>query len=207
MIRFLLLTTLLLPAVAMGKTPADEPVVLILGDSLSASYGIDHESGWVRLLEERLQERGLPMRVVNASVSGDTTSGGLTRLGPLLERHRPAVLVIELGANDGLRGLGFDVIRDNLTELIRRGRDAGSRILLTAVHLPPNYGAAYTRGFQAVFREVAESESVPLVADLLAGVAEDRALMQADALHPTAEAQPRILENVWPALEPLLQAE
>ncbi len=190
----------------MSTPSTDGPVILVLGDSLSASYGIDRESGWVWLLEERLRERGFVQRVVNASVSGDTTAGGLTRLGPLLEQHRPELLLIELGANDGLRGLGFDVIRDNLTDLIRRGRAAGSQILLTAVHLPPNYGAAYTDGFQAVFREVAVSEAVPLVTDLLAGVAEDRGLMQADAIHPTAQAQPLILDNVWPVLEPLLKA-
>jgi acyl-CoA thioesterase I len=206
MIRLLLLTTLLMPALVMSKPSTDGPVILVLGDSLSASYGIDRESGWVSLLEERLRERGFAQRVVNASVSGDTTAGGLTRLDALLDQHSPDLLLIELGANDGLRGLGFEVIRDNLTDLIRRGRAAGTQVVLTAVHLPPNYGAAYTEGFQAVFREVAVSEAVPLVTDLLAGVAEDRGLMQADAIHPTAEAQPLILDNVWPVLEPLLKA-
>jgi acyl-CoA thioesterase-1 len=206
MIRLLLLTCVLLPAIATAKPSADPPVILVLGDSLSASYGLDRESGWVSLLEERLRDLGLPQRVVNASVSGDTTSGGLTRLDTLLEQNRPTLLVIELGANDGLRGLGFDVIRNNLVEMIGRGRAAGSEILLTGIRLPPNYGAAYTEGFQAVFHEVAKAEDVPLVPDLLAGVAEDWSLMQADGLHPTAEAQPRILENVWPVLEPLLRA-
>jgi acyl-CoA thioesterase I len=207
MMRLLLLTCVLLPAIATAETSADPPVILVLGDSLSASYGLDRDSGWVSLLEERLRDLALPQRVVNASVSGDTTSGGLTRLDRLLEQNRPTLLVIELGANDGLRGLGFDVIRNNLVEMIRRGRTAGSQILLTGIRLPPNYGAAYTEGFQAVFREVAEAEGVPLVPDLLAGVAEDWSLMQADGLHPTAEAQPRILENVWPVLEPLLRSE
>jgi acyl-CoA thioesterase-1 len=206
MIRLLLLTTLLMPALVMSKPSTDGPVILVLGDSLSASYGIDRESGWVSLLEERLRERGFAQRVVNASVSGDTTAGGLTRLDALLDQHSPDLLLIELGANDGLRGLGFEVIHDNLTDLIRRGRAAGTQVVLAAVHLPPNYGAAYTEGFQAVFREVAASEAVPLVTDLLAGVAEDRGLMQADAIHPTAEAQPLILDNVWPVLEPLLKA-
>jgi acyl-CoA thioesterase-1 len=160
----------------------------------------------VSLLEERLRERGLDYRVVNASVSGDTTAGGLTRLGALLQDHEPSLILIELGANDGLRGLGFDVIRNNLSQMIQHGRKSGSRILLTGLRLPPNYGAAYTDGFQAVFREVAEAESVPLVPDLLAGVAENWDLMQADGLHPTAEAQPRILDNVWPVLEPLLES-
>jgi acyl-CoA thioesterase-1 len=201
---------MLLPALTLGKTatdaPANPPVILILGDSLSASYGLDRESGWVSLLEERLRERGLDYRVVNASVSGDTTAGGLTRLGALLDDHAPAVVLIELGANDGLRGLGFEVIRNNLTSLIERGRASGSQVVVTGLRLPPNYGAAYTDGFQAVFREVAEAESVPLVPDLLAGVAENWDLMQADGLHPTAEAQPRILDNVWPILEPLLES-
>ncbi len=201
---------MLLPALTLAKSATDAPVIppviLVLGDSLSASYGLDRESGWVSLLEERLRERGLDYRVVNASISGDTTAGGLTRLGALLEELAPALVLIELGANDGLRGLGFEVIRNNLAQMIQRGRDSGSRILLAGLRLPPNYGAAYTDGFQAVFREVAEVESVPLVPDLLAGVAENRDLMQADGLHPTAEAQPRILDNVWPVLEPLLEA-
>ncbi|RKT44766.1 acyl-CoA thioesterase-1 [Thiocapsa rosea] len=205
---------MLLPAMTLGRTATDAPaspslsppVILILGDSLSASYGLDRESGWVSLLEERLRERGLDYRVVNASISGDTTAGGLTRLGALLDDHAPALVLIELGANDGLRGLGFEVIRNNLAQMIQRSRDAGSGILLAGLRLPPNYGAAYTDGFQAVFREVAETESIPLVPDLLAGVAENWDLMQADGLHPTAEAQPRILDNVWPVLEPLLES-
>jgi acyl-CoA thioesterase-1 len=210
MIRLLLLTCMLLPALTLGKTTTDAtavpPVILVLGDSLSASYGLDRESGWVSLLEERLRERGMVFRVVNASVSGDTTAGGLTRLGPLLQDHAPALVLIELGANDGLRGLGFEIIRNNLAQMIERSRASGSSVLLTGLRLPPNYGAAYTDGFQAVFREVAKAESVPLVPDLLAGVAENWDLMQADGLHPTAEAQPRILDNVWPVLEPLLES-
>ncbi len=178
----------------------------MLGDSLSAGYGLARESGWTWLLEERIRTLGLPHRVVNASVSGDTTAGGLTRLAPLLEREQPEVLVIELGANDGLRGFGFDLIRENLTALVREGRSAGARVLILGVRLPPNYGAAYTEGFQAVFREVADAEGVPLVPQMLAGVAEDRGLMQADGIHPAAAAQPRILDNVWPALESLLKA-
>jgi acyl-CoA thioesterase I len=201
---------MLLPALTLAKTatgvPVIPPVILVLGDSLSASYGLDRESGWVSLLEERLRERGMDYRVVNASVSGDTTAGGLSRLGALLDDHAPTLVLIELGANDGLRGLGFDVIRNNLTQMIDRSRASGSRILLTGLRLPPNYGAAYTDGFQAVFRQVAEAESVPLVPDLLSGVAENWDLMQVDGLHPTAEAQPRILDNVWPVLEPLLES-
>jgi acyl-CoA thioesterase-1 len=201
MFRLLLLAALSLPAAG-----AEPPRVLVLGDSLSAGYGLSRESGWTWLLEERIRTLGLPHRVVNASVSGDTTAGGLTRLASLLEREKPEVLVIELGANDGLRGFGFDLIRENLTALVREGRSAGARVLILGVRLPPNYGAAYTEGFQAVFRQVADAEGVPLVPQMLAGVAEDRGLMQADGIHPAAAAQPRILDNVWPALEPLLKA-
>ncbi|EXJ11963.1 Arylesterase precursor [Imhoffiella purpurea] len=193
---------LTLPSIAM----AESPPILVLGDSLSAGYGLAPGEGWVDLLAERLEAEGRAEAVVNASVSGDTTSGGLTRLPPLLERHRPSVLVLELGANDGLRGLGLDLVRQNLTRLVQLGREAGCRVLLIGVRLPPNYGASYTQGFQAAFREVAESLDVPLVPALLADVAEHWDLMQPDGLHPLAKAQGRILDNVWPALEPLLGA-
>ena len=199
--RLLLILTLWLPMSVFAQAP----VVLILGDSLSAAYGIATEQGWVARLAERIAQAGLPHQVVNASVSGETTAGGLTRLGTLLDRHRPAVLVVELGANDGLRGLGLDVMRGNLARLVAQGRERGARVLLIGVRLPPNYGASYTDGFQAVFREVAAEQGVPLVPALLKDVAEDWSLMQPDGLHPTAEAQGRILDNVWPTLEPLLR--
>jgi len=199
--RLLLSALVLLPMLARG----DGPVVLVLGDSLSAGYGLPQDRGWVALLAQRVRAKGYPHRVVNASVSGDTTAGGLTRLPPLLERNRPAVLVIELGANDGLRGLSFEEIEGNLIRLADLGRRAGSRLLLIGVRLPPNYGAAYTAGFQAVFRKVAQRRRVPFVPHLLGGVAEHLDLMQADGLHPNAEAQPRLLDNVWPKLEPLLR--
>ena len=199
--RLLLSALVLLPVLAR----AEEPVVLVLGDSLSAGYGLPQDRGWVSLLAQRLGAEGYPYRVVNAIVSGDTTAGGLTRLPSLLKRERPAVLVIELGANDGLRGLTFHEIEGNLIRLVDLGRRAGSRVLLIGVRLPPNYGAAYTEGFQAVLRKVARREKVPLVPHLLGGVAEHWNLMQADGLHPTAEAQARLLDNVWPALEPLLR--
>jgi acyl-CoA thioesterase-1 len=199
-----LLTLLLFPVLTFAEPTTHGAPILVLGDSLSASYGIDRERGWVSLLAQRLEHRGLSRRIVNASVSGETTSGGVTRLGGLLEEHRPGLLVIELGANDGLRGTPLGVIRENLTTLVRRGQEAGSTIVLLGVRLPPNYGAAYTEGFQEIYREVARAEGVALVPDMLAGVAEDRSLMQADDLHPNAEAQPRILENIWPVLEPLI---
>jgi acyl-CoA thioesterase I len=198
----ILISTLCLPLGAGFAQTA--PVVLVLGDSLSAGYGIDTEQGWITRLAERIDRAGLPHQVVNASVSGETTAGGLTRLPSLLERHHPALLIIELGANDGLRGWGFEVMRENLTRLVKQGRESGARVLLIGVRLPPNYGASYIDSFQAVFSEVAAEQDVPLVPALLKNVAEDWSLMQPDGLHPTAEAQERILDNVWPSLEPLL---
>jgi acyl-CoA thioesterase-1 len=202
MYRLLLLAALLLPTAVLA---GDRPVILVLGDSLSAGYGLPAESGWVWLLEERIAERGYPHRVVNASVSGDTTAGGLSRLPLLLARHQPAVLVIELGANDGLRGLALEEIETNLSRLVQLGRKAGARVLLVGTRLPPNYGAAYAGRFQGVYAAVSEREHVALVPRLLAGVGEDWSLMQPDGLHPTAQAQPRLLDNVWPALESLIR--
>lgn len=197
-----LLASLLLPAAACAE---GAPVVLVLGDSLSAGYGLPRESGWAKLLEQRLSDRGYPHRVVNASVSGDTTAGGLSRLPPLLERLAPEVLIVELGANDGLRGISFAEIDANITRLARLGKESGARVLIVGNRLPPNYGAAYTDRFQALFKAVAEREQVALVPRLLAGVADDWGLMQADGLHPNADAQPRMLDNVWPGLEPLVR--
>lgn len=202
----LLLVALVLAIGLSGRVraQAQAPTLLVLGDSLSAAYGLDADAGWVSLLQQRLEAQGPGYLVVNASVSGETTAGGLSRLPRLLEQHRPQVLVIALGANDGLRGFPFDTIRANLTRMIELAHGSGSRVLLVGIRLPPNYGAAYTEGFQAVFREVAAAQQVPLLPLLLAGV-EGRAMMQADGLHPRAEAQPRILDNVWPELEPLLE--
>jgi len=180
------------------------PVILVLGDSLSAGFGLAQTKGWVHLLQERLRAEGLAYRVVNASVSGETTAGGLTRLPGLLQRERPEVVIIQLGANDGLRGLDLERIRTNLLELVERSQAAGGRVLLIGNRLPPNYGAAYTRGFQDVFERVAELRDVSLVPSLLKGVAERWELMQPDGLHPTAAAQPRLLENVWSELRPLV---
>jgi acyl-CoA thioesterase-1 len=183
---------------------AAEKTLLVLGDSLSAAYGLATDEGWVSLLADRLDRLGLGYGVVNASISGETTAGGLTRLPGLLESNRPDVLVIALGANDGLRGFDLKTLRANLSRLAELGQAAGAQVLMAGVRLPPNYGGAYTRRFEAVFREVAAAAGVPLVPYLLKGVAEDRGLMQADGLHPTAAAQPVILENLWPAIEPLV---
>jgi acyl-CoA thioesterase-1 len=182
------------------------PTVLILGDSLSAAYGIPEDRGWVALLQRRLAETGHPHRVVNASVSGETSVGGLNRLPRLLAEHAPAVVVLELGANDGLRGFAPQVLGDNLRAIVAASRGAGAQVLLLGVRLPPNYGGAFNARFERVYAAVADETDIPLVPFFLEGVAEDRTLMLPDGLHPAAEAQPRLLDNVWPALAPLLDA-
>jgi acyl-CoA thioesterase-1 len=199
--KFLLLFLILLGSAAA----AAPPVILVVGDSLSAGYGIEVRDGWVALLEKRLAAQGYPHRVVNASISGDTSAGGRARLTAALKRHRPAVVILELGANDGLRGLSLAQTRANLAAMIEGAQAAGARVLLIGIHLPPNYGPAYTRKFHAQYAGLANRYRTALVPFLLEGVALDRALMQPDGLHPRAAAQPRLLDNVWPALEPLLR--
>lgn len=183
---------------------AEPPVILVVGDSLSAGFGLRPGEGWVSLLKARLDEEGYPHRVVNASISGDTTEGALARLPRALEIHAPGVVVIELGGNDGLRGIPLEVMRSNLAEMIRLSRAKGARVLLLGMHLPPNYGPAYTGRFHQVFVDLAKSKEVPLVDFFLEDIALNGDLMQADGIHPNAEAQPRMLENVWPRLAPLL---
>lgn len=180
------------------------PVILVVGDSLSSGYGIPVEQGWVAGLERRLAEAGYPHRVVNASISGDTTQGGLSRIDDALGRNRPSLVLLELGGNDGLRGILPEVTHRNLEAMIGKVRAAGARVVLLGIRIPPNYGPLYTRQFAAVFPDLAERLGVPLVPFLLEGVAGDPALMQADGIHPTVEGQPRILDNVWPILQPLL---
>jgi acyl-CoA thioesterase-1 len=193
---------LLWPATPVpGGSP---PVLLVVGDSLSAAYGMETARGWVALLEERILTGGWSYRVVNASISGDTTRGGRSRLASLLERHRPAVVVIELGGNDGLRGIPPEETERNLEAMVRAADSAGARVLLVGIRLPPNYGTAFNERFRAVFGNVAARQGVPLVPFLLEGVGGDPGLMLEDGIHPRAEAQPRLLENVWPRLEPLL---
>ena len=185
---------------------AESPVILVLGDSLSAGYGIPVEKGWVSLLQRRLVERGFPYRVVNASISGDTTSGGLSRLPAALELHRPAIVVLELGANDGLRGQPPMAMSRNLSRMIEQSQQAGARVLLAEMRIPPNYGPLYAQKFQATFGELAQHYAIPLIPFLLDGVAGNPALIQDDGLHPRAEAQPQILDNVWAVLEPALKS-
>lgn len=195
-----------LPAQAQTP-PAAAPVVLVVGDSLSAEYGLQRGKGWVALLQERLQAEKVQARVVNASISGDTTSGGRSRLPALLKQHSPAVVVIELGGNDALRGLPLDMTRDNLDAMARAAREAGARVLLLGMEMPPNYGARYAAEFRQLYKAVADAQKSALVPFFLAGVADlpdPTRLFQADRIHPNESAQPIMLGNVWPALRPLI---
>lgn len=200
--RILLLLLCLLTVVPAA---AAETVVMVLGDSLSAAYGIDREAGWVSLLAERLDRQGYEARVVNASITGDTSRGGLSRLPTALKRHHPDVLVIELGGNDGLRGVPLRETQRNLSHIVEMAQARGIRVLLLGVRLPPNYGPVFTERFQAMYHDLAQQHDVPLVPRLLEDVATDPSLMQPDGIHPTAAAQPRLLANVWPQLKPLLR--
>lgn len=176
-----------------------------MGDSLSAEYGLKRGSGWVALLSERIAEQYPNYRVVNASISGDTTSGGLSRLPALLEREQPAIVVIELGANDALRGLSLEMSERNLRDMVQRAHQAGARVLLVGMQIPPNYGREYTERFAALFPTIAASEGAELAPFLLDGIAADPDQFQPDGIHPNETAQPRLLENVWAALRPKLE--
>jgi len=179
---------------------ARSPTVLVLGDSLSAGYGLAVEETWVSLLASRLAQEGYGHRVVNASVSGDTTSGGLARLGRALERHEPEIVIIELGGNDGLRGLPLDVVRSNFESMIEQSREAGAEVVLLGMRIPINYGPRYAESFHALYGELAETYDLEWVEFFLDGVALDDGLMQADGIHPNAAAQPLMLDNAWPAV-------
>ena len=190
---------------AVTEQPADAAFkVLVLGDSISAGYGIQRDESWVTLLQTRLRARDPEARVVNASVSGETTGGGLARLPKALQAHDPDVVVIELGGNDGLRGYPIRSIRENLAKLIGLSRASGAAVLLVGMQIPPNYGPRYTGAFRDVFPSVAEREAVPLVPFLMEQVALVPGMMQSDGIHPTAAGQPLMLDTVWPYLEPLL---
>ncbi len=187
--------------------PASPPVILVMGDSLSAAYGLDSPSqGWVALLEAKLKARGYDYTVVNASVSGETSGGGLTRFPQALSNAKPAIVILELGANDGLRGLPVQEMQANLGKMLDLAREAHARTLLVSMLMPPNYGKTYVQGFAAAYPALAKRYKVPLAPFLLTGVADHPELMQADGLHPIATAEPRVLDNLWPALEPLLHA-
>ncbi|MDX1454802.1 MAG: arylesterase [Gammaproteobacteria bacterium] len=206
---FLSLLFLLLALPASASETAQPQTVLIVGDSLSAGYGLRPGEGWPTLLEARLADefgpQDDPVEVVNASISGDTTRGALSRLPRALDVHQPDLVIIELGGNDGLRGFPLDVMESNLRQLIKLSRDAGADVLLLGMMLPPNYGQDYTEQFHQVYVDLAAELEVPLVEFFLQGVALNPALMQPDGIHPTAAAQPQLLENVWPAIRGLLQ--
>jgi len=195
---------LLLVIVHAMPAHAQGGVILVLGDSLSSAYGLDVKTGWVQLLQDRLDGQNAGYRVVNASISGDTTNGGAVRLTSALEKQQPDVVVVELGGNDGLRGLPLGVTRANLERIIVDSQKAGARVLLLGMRLPPNYGPAYTNAFHAIYEELADRYGVARVPFLLEGVGGVDGMMQADGIHPRAEAQPAMLENVWPYLQPLL---
>ena len=183
---------------------ADPPVILVLGDSLSAGFGMDVEDSWVHLLEIRLQEQGHSYRILNSSVSGDTTQGGLTRLPRLLDRYQPAIVIIELGGNDGLRGINADVTRKNMTLMIQKSQQSGAQVLLAGIKLPPNYGTAYLERFESMYADLAGEYDTLLVPFFMDGVVFTPGLLQADGIHPNESGQPVLLDNVWRVLEPIL---
>ncbi len=191
--------------VSASPAAAHTRPLLVLGDSLSAAYGLSPQQGWVALLEQRLQTATPAQRVVNASISGETTAGGLARLPALLAADKPALVIIELGANDGLRGLPLAEIRANLAEILKAVHAVNARALLIGIELPVNYGPRYRDQLRAMYRDLATEFKVPLVPFLLDGVALDPALMQDDGLHPRAIGEPKVLANVWAVLEPLLR--
>ena len=184
---------------------SEPPVLLILGDSLSAGYGMDREQSWVNLLDIRLQERGYSYRILNSSISGDTSQGGLVRLPRLLDRYQPEIVMLELGANDGLRGINPDITRANMTSMIQQSQDAGARVLLAGIKLPPNYGSAYLEQFESIYSDLASEFDTLLVPFFMEGVALRPDLLQADNIHPNEKGQPVLLDNVWKVLEPALR--
>lgn len=205
-LTFRLLTTFLLCLVWANSSRGDEDkTVLVFGDSLSASYGIEEEQGWVNLLSEKLRQAQSPYSVINASVSGETSTGGLSRLPAALAEFQPSVVILELGGNDGLRGLPLATLQSNLEEMVSLSQRAGAKVLLAGIQIPPNYGPRYTEPFYALFGDIAESEQLPFVPFLIDGIPQQPELMQNDGIHPRAEAQHMILDNVWPVLEPMLQ--
>ncbi|HEV7856451.1 MAG TPA: arylesterase [Herminiimonas sp.] len=194
---------LLLLSSAMTAHSASKTIV-VLGDSLSAEYGLARGQGWVSLLQKKLATEHIDAQVINASISGDTTSGGKARLQTLLDKHRPSILVIELGANDALRGLSLAATRENLRAMIGSAKNAGAKVLIVGMQIPPNYGQDYTRQFAKMFADLSRENKTPLVPFMLADVADKPEMFQADRMHPTSEAHPVILNNIWPQLKRLL---
>lgn len=200
--RAILTVAMIVTAFPLALQANEPPTLLVMGDSLSAAYGIEQDEGWVTLLQERLGERA---QVINASISGEATSGGRQRLADLLDQHSPDIVVLELGGNDGLRGLAPQQMQANLATMIEQSQAIDAEVLLLGIDIPPNYGQAYRDAFTGVYHQLADEFDVTLVPFLLESVALDAELMQDDGIHPTAAAQPTILDNVWPALEPLLE--
>ena len=190
-----------IPTFALASEP---PVLLILGDSLSAGYGMDREKSWVNLLDIRLKEYGHSFRILNSSISGDTTQGGLSRLPRLIDRYRPVIVIIELGANDGLRGIDPGITRENMTDMIRQSQAVGAQVLLAGIKLPPNYGSAYLQQFESIYPDLANEFDTLLVPFFMDGVAFRPDLLQADTIHPNEKGQPVLLDNVWKVLQPAL---
>jgi len=188
----------------MRSASSNAAPILVVGDSLSAEYGLARGSGWVELLRGRLRTHGVSRPVVNASVSGETSAGGRSRIDGLLKRQQPSLVIIELGGNDALRGLDLSTTRVNLTEMVQRSQQSGARVLLLGMKVPPNYGRAYSEAFERVFGEVARDTGAVLVPFFLEGIADRLEYFQPDRIHPNERAQPKMLENVWPAVEKLL---
>ncbi len=201
-------TVLALASTALPGKASGRSVILVVGDSLSAEYGLERGKGWVNLLEQRLASHKLAATVVNASISGDTTSGGRSRLPALLKQHQPTLVVLELGGNDALRGLPLNMTRDNLLAMTRAAKAAGAKVLVVGMQVPPNYGRQYSEDFAALFQSVAKAENTALVPFLLKGVADGpnaEAMFQPDRIHPREQAHPIMLANVWAGLRPLLR--
>jgi acyl-CoA thioesterase-1 len=193
------------PALVHAEAARPQSVILVLGDSLSAGYGVALDSTWVALLQRRLAAQGYGHRVVNASVSGETTGGARGRMPRAMELHDPDVVILELGGNDGLRGLPLRQVRQNFEYMIEQAKAAGASVVLVGMRMPPNYGPTYADQFHALYGELGKKYGIPVVDFFLDGVALDDELMQSDGIHPTAEAQPRMLENLWPALQKVLK--
>ncbi|MDG2376784.1 MAG: arylesterase [Woeseiaceae bacterium] len=198
------LLTLFLCLVAIAANSAGGPTVLVFGDSLSAGYGLDVDQSWTTLLQSRLQSQGYEHRVINASISGETTEGGRTRIAPAMNNFSPDLVILELGGNDGLRGFPSELMKANLRAIIETARGGGASVVLLGIRIPPNYGPRYTQAFERVYRELADELNVPWIEFFMEGVALNDELMQDDGIHPNAEAQPLLLDNAWPIIREAL---
>jgi len=193
-----------MPGYATAFAAGAPASILVLGDSLSGAYGINSDQGWVALLQRQLVSEGYEYSVINASVSGDTTRTGLSRIDSALQTHKPAIVIVALGGNDGLRGLAFSEIETSLANIIEQCREYNARVLLVGIRLPPNYGPRYNQQFAALYRRLSDRYGIPLVPQMLDKVADHRELMQNDGMHPKAEAQPQVMRNIWTVLKPML---